>query len=445
MSSKKRNQLLARVNFPLYTVHCLTERHILVAGGGGGAKTGIRNVIEIYELINSGSCCRAESVTHYETGKQAIMNCTVFHNGKYYVLAAGMEGMCQLYQMKFRILDQNGVKHRKSTEKQSSIRQRRRTSSESAKSKSESADLNKEATSHPERQTKKSDSNANSILTKIGFDIQPLQSFATDFSDDPFQKLVRFSKPANILVTAGADGHIRVWNYPQLAMKHDIAAHTDDVDDLDISPEGDKIVSVSRDGHGYIWNSKDSKKVCELKYELPNRTEGKYIFRSCRYSVVEGNSKTPALFTTLNPAVRKKPPYPSYLCKWNTQNYVLEKMVSTGTDMLTVMAVSDDGRFIGLGTQEGSVAIYIAFSLQLLQRAEHVHGIFVTGLEFLQTSEETRRITGGHDSSLISISVDNHINVHYIPQPSTMGVFSIVIMFIMVLLVTYVIMDFLNL
>lgn len=43
--SKKNSQLLARVNFPLFTIAVLSDRHILVCGGGGGAKTGILNVI----------------------------------------------------------------------------------------------------------------------------------------------------------------------------------------------------------------------------------------------------------------------------------------------------------------------------------------------------------------------------------------------------------------
>lgn len=40
---RKKDGLLARVNFPLYTVQMLTGRHILVGGGGGTAKTGVAN------------------------------------------------------------------------------------------------------------------------------------------------------------------------------------------------------------------------------------------------------------------------------------------------------------------------------------------------------------------------------------------------------------------
>lgn len=49
------------------------------------------------------------------------------------------------------------------------------------------------------------------VFPKLIFKIQPLESFQTDFSDEPFQKLVRFSSKAKLLVTGGSDGHVRFW------------------------------------------------------------------------------------------------------------------------------------------------------------------------------------------------------------------------------------------
>lgn len=44
MAPRRSNEgLLARVNFPLYSVEMLTSRHVLVAGGGGSSKTGVAN------------------------------------------------------------------------------------------------------------------------------------------------------------------------------------------------------------------------------------------------------------------------------------------------------------------------------------------------------------------------------------------------------------------
>lgn len=42
-SRKNREDILARVNFPLYAVQMLTNRHVIVGGGGGSSKTGVAN------------------------------------------------------------------------------------------------------------------------------------------------------------------------------------------------------------------------------------------------------------------------------------------------------------------------------------------------------------------------------------------------------------------
>ncbi|GFX52417.1 prolactin regulatory element-binding protein [Trichonephila clavipes] len=436
MFSKKQNQLLARVNFPIYTVHSITERHILIAGGGGGAKTGIPNVIEIYELINNGSTCRAESVTHFETGSEAIMNCTVHDAGKYFLLFAGMEGNCHVYKIKHSISDEGIEIKEMKPEKQNKVIQRKKSVPDEKVSDSNhsNSDLNCE----------QPDANANVIHSRLCFEIKHLESFQTDFSKDPYQKLVRFSSVANLLATAGADGHIRIWKHPKLNKIFDIEAHTDDVDDLDICPLGKRMVSISRDGHGKVWNLEDGLLLSEIKYVLPSKCGNvKYTFRSCRFGIVEDKNDL-ALFATLNPA-RTKPPSQCFICKWDTKHYAQQKLVSAGTDLFSAMAVSDDGHFIGLGTQSGSVKIYIAFSLQQIYNVDYVHGIFVTGLEFLPSREESRRITGGHETSLISISVDNHVIIHHIPMRPSMGILSLICLFILTLFTIFVIMDYFNL
>ena len=43
----KMGDVLARFDFPLYTLQFIDDKHFLVAGGGGGAKTGIPNAVEV--------------------------------------------------------------------------------------------------------------------------------------------------------------------------------------------------------------------------------------------------------------------------------------------------------------------------------------------------------------------------------------------------------------
>lgn len=93
----------------------------------------------------------------------------------------------------------------------------------------------------------------------------------------------------------------------------------------------------------------------------------------------------------------------------------------------------------------GAVEIYIAFSLQKLYSMERAHNIFVTGVQFLSSSPETQLLTGGHDASLVSISVDNHIVVHHIPEQKRIGFFTVSLLFIIVMLLIYVLLDVLGL
>ena len=40
-----KERLVGRVDLPLYSINVVSERHIVVAGGGGKAKTGVANKI----------------------------------------------------------------------------------------------------------------------------------------------------------------------------------------------------------------------------------------------------------------------------------------------------------------------------------------------------------------------------------------------------------------
>lgn len=194
------------------------------------------------------------------------------------------------------------------------------------------------------RRSSKPNSSDNLDFPEFCFEITPLKSFQTDYSnDEPFQKVIRYSPLTQLLVTGGADGCIRLWKNPEMKLSFEIAAHKDEVDDLDINPLGTKIASISRDGHGYVWDAESGAKCAELKYQIPgagsNGVVIKYSFRSCRYGIVEGDRNDYKLFTIINPVVRSKPPRKSYVCKWNTKHYTPEKLVSTGTESLSVMSI----------------------------------------------------------------------------------------------------------
>jgi hypothetical protein len=76
---RKQEGLLARVNFPLYTLQMLTSRHVLVGGGGGSSNTGVANgFVSEYDQKNI-LCCLPCSILQTENHSQLVLlNCRKF-------------------------------------------------------------------------------------------------------------------------------------------------------------------------------------------------------------------------------------------------------------------------------------------------------------------------------------------------------------------------------
>lgn len=62
------------------------------------------------------------------------------------------------------------------------------------------------------------------------------------------------------------------------------------------------------------------------------------------------------------------------------------------------------------------IVFFVCF--QRLYHVKETHSIFVTGLEFLPMSEATRAIVGSQDFSMLSVSADNTIKIHHMPERS---------------------------
>ncbi|KAL8572247.1 hypothetical protein ACOMHN_022484 [Nucella lapillus] len=393
---------LAQTDFPLYTVQALGNTHFLVAGGGGQAKTGVRNTIEIYELKQRGDKVQASSICRHDTGTDAVMNCATFYDGRNYFLACGQEEKCQLYHAKYKVITPK--KENPDTSDKGDLKHRKGKSGKDDKTE----DASKTSTPNGTKQ--------------LSFDLQSLKSVQTDFEKDGgFQKVVRFSADHKLVVTGGADGFLRVWTYPDLKMEFETHGHKNDIDDLDISPSGDKIVTVSRDNTGCVWNTKNGTKVCNLVWNHANAKQ--YRYRCCRYGVVEGQKGQFHLYTLSIPLQRSAShPSPCYITLWDRDTFKVKKGVSAGNEVLSSLAVSNDGVYLGVGSISGSVSVYVSFSLQRLYHVKEAHSIFVTGLDFMPTSEATRAIVGRQDFSLLSVSADNTIRLHQMPERGSISV-----------------------
>lgn len=425
--------LLARVNFPLYTVQMLTSHHVLVGGGGGSSKTGVANGFEIFELKYDGNKFIAEEMVRHETGPSVVMNCACYSNDRHTYLVAGQESHCQLYNVNIEVVEKTECETVPSSSEQESgeLRKRQKSKRKSSLSVGDADSKNENL-----------DRNSNSARL-FKFQIKPSDSVQTDFSnDEPIQRVVRISRDGQLMATGGMDGHVRVWKFPSMEPVINIEAHSKEIDDLDFSPDSKSVVTISKDGQGIIWNAKSGNKIQVLSWTAPNGT--KYLYKRCRYGGVEEDKNKSRLFMLTNPVARTGKQQ-AFLQMWEPVNGELKKSALVN-ESLSALAVRDDGRFVAVGTMfTGTVFLYIAFSLQKVMTIGHAHSMFVTGLEFLPVLNNECSITTLSEAAVISISVDNKICIHSLPYRKMLPPWLVIIFIIITLFLTFTFCNYVGL
>lgn len=376
-------------------------RHLIVAGGGGAANTGIANGFEIYEIFHNGEHFVAEEIQRHETGREIVMNMSMNHIDRKILLCAGQESHNQMFIVTPKVGQLPDLISKPSGRRESSaeVRQRKRTDSTSQ------TDGTPSKKSTPRRETSTLDAK------RVYFDIKSGDSIQTDFSkNDPFQRVVRICASGKLMATGGIDGHVRIWNFPRMTPLFNIKAHTSELDDLDFSPDNKHVISVAKDGLAMVWSAGSGKEVMKLQWSPPEGV--KYLYKRCRYATIEGNNERYRLFTISNP-VGKSGKLKGFLQQWNIETGRLNNIVGFD-EALSALAVRDDGRFVAVGTMSsGSVYIHIAFSLQQVLHVPSAHAMFVTGLQFIPVLDRgAPPISSDTEASVVSYSVDNRICIH---------------------------------
>lgn len=298
--------------------------------------------------------------------------------------------------------------------KESTASNRRDSSSELRQRKQQQHGKNRERTESVGSESSLPDNSASpSQLKRVFFDIKVADSIQTDFLlPEPLQRVIRICPSGSFMATGGLDGHVRVWNFPQMTPHVDIPAHKKELDDLDFSPDGKHLLSVSKDGQAIVFSPKSGKELFKLQWTPPEGV--KYLFKRCRYATVEGAKEKYRLFTISNP-LGKTSKAKGFLQQWNVETGRLNNIVEID-ESLSALAVRDDGRFVAVGTMfSGSVEMFIAYSLKKVLRVQGAHSMFVTGLEFipvLTKEKDAPPISSDVEASVVSYSVDNRICIH---------------------------------
>ncbi|XP_074508687.1 guanine nucleotide-exchange factor SEC12 isoform X2 [Sebastes fasciatus] len=397
---KRRMPDLYRAPFPLYCIKVDPKTGLVItAGGGGASKTGIKNAVQFLDLQMSGEDQYSASLLHsHDTDTRATMNMAV-GNG---VIAAGQDGTCCLMRFKHCSRKEDGKDAAKDGNSVQQGNARRRVGKGDKGGQDEAAESG-------EMSNMKDETAHISVtgLAEVQSDLNPL---------DPLQKVVRFSPDLSLLLTGGTDGHIRVWEFPSLKKRYDFKAHEAEIEDLDMSPGNKHLVTVGRDFSCSVWSGSQLAMGLKWLETMPQIAEKTYRYMACRFGKVEDQKDALRLYTVQIPHKRDRRPPPCYLTKWDGKSFLPMLTAPCGSEVISSLAVSDSGTFLGLGTVTGSVAIYIAFSLQKLYYVQESHGIVVTDLAFLPDSLKGKNMKGNNETAMLSVAVDSRCQVHAVPN-----------------------------
>ncbi|KAL1244654.1 Prolactin regulatory element-binding protein [Trichinella spiralis] len=256
-------ELFVSTSFPMYSVRVVGDHHIVVAGGGGQAKSGVPNRVEVFGIDLNSTGPKLTKMGHLNTDSRATMNMDVLslntRNGEF-ILALGQEGCCQLVQTSYWNLNSPNAPdvsfHRP----------------------------------HRSRNNSLNDDTKGRNAGTFSLKMDAVQLFQTDFSSDgrgggPFQKVVRFSHTGQLLLTGGADGHFRVWQYPTVRLNYGWPEWT-----------------------CYLWRINDGSKVADLNAvgTKPTLLPEKYRYRFARFLKDKRLNLHQVLITCSVPVARRQ-------------------------------------------------------------------------------------------------------------------------------------------
>lgn len=409
---RRRGVELYRAPFPLYALRVDPKTGLLIAAGGGGAaKTGIKNGVHFLQLEQINGCLSASLLHSHDTETRATMNLALAGD----ILAAGQDARCQL--LRFQVHQQKSNKAEKSSSKEQGPRQRKGAAP---------AEKKPAAEAHREG---------------VELKVKNLEAVQTDFSTEPLQKVVRFNHDNTLLATGGTDGHVRVWKVPSLEKVLDFKAHEGEIGDLALGPDG-KLVTVGWDLKASVWQK--GQLVTQLHWQENGPTSSSstpYRYQACRFGQVPDQPGGLRLFTVQIPHKRLRQPPPCYLTAWDSSSFLPLRTRSCGHEVISCLSVSESGTFLGLGTVTGSVAIYIAFSLQRLYYVKEAHGIVVTDVAFLPEKGCGPELLGPHETALFSVAVDSRCQLHLLPSRRSVPVWLLLLMCVGLIIVTILLLQ----
>uniref|UniRef100_A0A0K3CNW8 FGENESH: predicted gene_13.73 protein n=1 Tax=Rhodotorula toruloides TaxID=5286 RepID=A0A0K3CNW8_RHOTO len=380
-SSKAHFPLDAK--FPVYAIAWTDDSTVLLAGGGGSSRTGVKNRISMYSVDPKKR--QLSLVTEHELSKEEDAPMTMAFDRTAKALVAGINSSAD--QLK------------------KGVNENLRVFSYDEKS----------ITYEKRKQTFTS-------VDPDHYQANPALPFArlhrlTSIRNS--QKVTAFSRSTPPLLAAGStDSQLSLVTYPGLEdVLPTLQYEKEEIYDADFDDSGDMLVGTSSNKL-CVWSTKVADKEATPEplqvIERPVlKKELACTFRAAKF----GRAQTAFnLYTVVNasPATRvRKPPAGSqkaFVSLWDARAWKLLKTRTVSQKPVTAFDVSEDGTLLAYGSSDLSVGILDAVTLRPILTVLHAHDFPVTSLKFNPSA-----------SILISGSADNSVRVIEVPSPGQRG------------------------
>ncbi|XP_074438430.1 guanine nucleotide-exchange factor SEC12 isoform X3 [Larus michahellis] len=304
----RRPAELYRAPFPLYTVRLHPRRALAItAGGGGAAKTGIRNGVHFLQLEQIGGQLSASLLHSHDTETRATMTMALADD----IIAAGQDADCHILRFSLQAPEaRRGSDGRNGSGEKGPRRRKGPSPMGQGDMQSQSSEVT----------------------------VESLHSVRTDFSPDALQKAVRFNADCSLLVTGGADGFLRLWEFPSMKKTLEFKAHDGEIEDIALGPDN-KVVTAGRDFQCCVWQQDQLVTGLRWNENLPGIPDKAYRYQACRFGAVEDNAGALRLYTVQVPHKRERRPPPCYLTKWDGKSFLPLLTRPCGTEVVSCLSI----------------------------------------------------------------------------------------------------------
>ncbi|KAF5322709.1 hypothetical protein D9619_000869 [Psilocybe cf. subviscida] len=359
--------------FPVYSSAFLSATQLVLGGGGGASKTGIKNKIRLYEVSDDRNI-ELKNEFELEKGEDAPMSIAA-HTKNSHIICGINSSLEQIEKGENLNCRAFGVRESK--------------------------------------------------IQLLG-----TKGTLTVGDTDDFQKVTVLSPDGALLVAAGSHD-LNLLSYPSLQPVAEPIHTEKEIYDATFS---DNTLVVATTHQLLVYSlpeaseaepnstssSKKNKKTTQKvngtrqslnlvqTLNLPSTTGEGSTFRAARYHPLDHR----VLYTIVNtspPRSRKSKTTSrqAFVLKWNTVTWTLEKMRKIGDRGVTCFDISVDGRFLGFGSSDLAIGMLDSKTLSPLMTILKAHEFPSTTIRF--NSSTTLLVSGSADNSVRVISIPSNV------------------------------------